>query len=183
MWPFVRRSRLAPIERLHDLIAALARDPVLFMRHGIADTFEGRFELLALHLALVLRRLAMLAAPAADVAQDLTDLAFRRLDQGVREIGIGDVAVPGRMKTLARAFYGRASAYHTALDSPDPKIMVEALRRNVFAGGEGDAEGLALRVTKMARRLEALDLDAILGARFDEAICQRAQSTPGERRS
>lgn len=170
MWPFVRRNRLQPIERLHDSIAALSRDPGLFTRHGIADTFEGRFELLALHLALVLRRLAELPAPAADVAQDLTDLAFRRLDQGLREIGIGDVAVPRRMKALARAFYGRASAYHKALDSQDLKIMAEALRRNVFAGGEGDAEGLAFRVSKTAQRLEALDLDAILGADFPEAI-------------
>jgi cytochrome b pre-mRNA-processing protein 3 len=181
MWPFVRRNRLAPIERLHDGIAALARDPVLFTRHGIADTFEGRFELLALHLALVLRRLAMLPAPAADVAQDLTDVAFRRLDQGLREIGIGDVAVPRRMKTLAKAFYGRASAYHAALDSSDPKFLAEALRRNVFAGGEGDAEGLASAVTRTARQLEALDLEAILAADFEEAFSPRPQSRPGER--
>jgi cytochrome b pre-mRNA-processing protein 3 len=183
MWPFVRRNRLAPIERLHDSIAALARDPILFTRHGVADSFEGRFELLALHLALVLRRLAMLPAPAAEVAQDLTDLAFRRLDQGLREIGIGDVAVPRRMKTLARAFYGRASAYHAALGSSDPKIMAEALRRNVFAGGAGDAEGLALRATKIERRLEALDLDAILGPALDKAISETMEPIPGERRS
>jgi cytochrome b pre-mRNA-processing protein 3 len=183
MWPFVRRNRLAPIERLHDSIAALARDPALFMGYGVADSFEGRFELLALHLALVLRRLAMLPAPAAEVAQDLTDLSFRRLDQGLREIGIGDVAVPRRMKTLARAFYGRASAYHAALGSADPKVMAEALRRNVFAGGEGDAEGLAFRVMTVARRLDALDLDAILGSDFDEAIFERMEPIAGGRRS
>jgi cytochrome b pre-mRNA-processing protein 3 len=181
MWPFVRRNRLAPIERLHDGIAALARDPVLFTRHGIADTFEGRFELLALHLALVLRRLATLPAPAADVAQDLTDVAFRRLDQGLREIGIGDVAVPRRMKTLAKAFYGRANAYHAALDSSDPNSMAEALRRNVFSGGKGDAEGLASLVARRARQLEALDLEAILGGDFEEAFSPNPQSTPGER--
>ena len=176
MWPFVRRNRLAPIERLHDSIAALARDPVLFTRHGVADNFEGRFELLALHLALVLRRLTMLPAPAADVSQDLTDLAFRRLDQGLREIGIGDVAVPRRMKALARAFYGRASAYHAALDSTDPKSIVEALRRNVFAGGPGDAEGLAVVVTRTARGLASLDLEAILEADFKEAIAPTGSS-------
>lgn len=167
MWPFVRRNRLAPIERLHDSVAALARDPILFTRHAVADNFEGRFELLTLHLALVLRRLARLPAPAADAAQDLTDLAFRRLDQGLREIGIGDVAVPRRMKILARAFYGRASAYHAALDSSNAQLMAETLRRNVFAGGEGDADALALRVATIERTLNGLDLDGILGAGFD----------------
>lgn len=167
MWPFVRRNRLAPIERLYDSVAALARDPVLFTNYGVADNFEGRFELLTVHLALVLRRLATLPAPAADAAQDLTDLAFRRLDQGLREIGIGDVAVPRRMKTLARAFYGRASAYHAALEGSNPQPMAEALRRNVFAGGEGDVDGLARRVATIERTLNRLDLDAILGAGFD----------------
>jgi cytochrome b pre-mRNA-processing protein 3 len=181
MWPFVRRNRLAPIERLHVSISALARDPVLFTRHGVADSFEGRFELLALHFALVLRRLAKLPAPAADVAQDLTDLTFLRLDQSLREIGIGDVGVPRRMKTLARAFYGRANAYHAAWDSSDPARLVEALRRNIFAGGEGDAEGLALRIANIERRLEALDLNAILGPGFDDAISRQLDPVPGER--
>ncbi|MBV8184933.1 MAG: ubiquinol-cytochrome C chaperone [Hyphomicrobiales bacterium] len=167
MWPFVRRNRLAPIERLHDSVAALARDPILFTRHGVADTFEGRFELLTLHLALVLRRLGTLPAPAADAAQDLTDLAFRRLDQGLREIGIGDVAVPRRMKSLARAFYGRASAYHAALESSNSRLLAETLRRNVFAGGEGDADGLALRVATIERTLVGLDLDDNLGTGFE----------------
>ncbi|SEE30937.1 cytochrome b pre-mRNA-processing protein 3 [Rhizobiales bacterium GAS188] len=162
MWPFVRRNRLAPVERLHDSIAALARDRDLFTKFGVADTFEGRFELLALHLALVLRRLADLPAPAADMAQDLTDLAFRRLDQGLREIGIGDMGVPKRMKGLAKHFYGRAAAYHAALASGDAGKLVEALRRNVFDGGAGDAEGLATRVAAVERRLSGLDLENLL---------------------
>jgi hypothetical protein len=61
--------------------------------------------------------------------------------------------------------------------------MAEALRRNVFAGGAGDAEGLALRVTKIERRLEALDLDAILGPALDKAISETMEPIPGERPS
>ena len=165
MWPFVRRNRLAPVERLHDSIAALSRNRALFTDYGVADTFEGRFELLTLHLSMVLRRLAELPAPAADMAQDLTDLAFRRLDQGPREIGIGDLGVPKRMKGLAKAFRGRAAAYHAALASGDRGELVEALRRNVFDAGEGDADGLASWVELVERRLASLDLDAMLGLR------------------
>jgi cytochrome b pre-mRNA-processing protein 3 len=162
MWPFVRRNRLAPVELLHDSIAALSRNRALFADYGVADTFEGRFELLTLHLSLVLRRLAELPAPAADMAQELTDLAFRRLDQGLREIGIGDLGVPKRMKGLAKAFYGRAAAYHAALASGDRGELVEALRRNVFDAGAGNADGLASWVARVERRLASLDLDAML---------------------
>ena len=171
MWPFVRRNRLAPVEKLHDSIAAEARDPDLFTRIGIADTFEGRFEILSLHLALVLRRLAELPAPAAEVAQELTDLAFLRLDQGLREIGIGDLSVPKRMKALAKHFYGRAAVYHTALEARDREKLVEALRRNVFGGDKGDAGGLAERIAAFEHRLAGLDLAGLLtkGVRGAEA--------------
>jgi cytochrome b pre-mRNA-processing protein 3 len=167
MWPFVRRGRLAPIEHLHNRVAALARQRRLFTDIGVADSFEGRFELLALHLALILRRLAELPPPAHDVAQDLTNIAFRRLDQGLREIGIGDLAVPKRMKMLAKAFYGRAAAYDAAFASGEPAKLVEALRRNVFAGGAGDADGLVRHVEGLWGRLAGCDLNAVLGCEFE----------------
>ena len=162
MWPFVRRNRLAPIERLYDSVAALSRDPVLFTDIGVADTFEGRFELLTLHLTLTLRRLSQLPPPAADMAQDLTDLSFLRLDQALREIGIGDLGVPKRMKTLAKAFYGRAAAYEAALATKDRGKLVEALRRNVFSGEDRDLEGLAAQIEAIERHLSGLDLDALM---------------------
>jgi cytochrome b pre-mRNA-processing protein 3 len=96
------------------------------------------------------------------MAQELTDLAFHRLDQGLREIGIGDMGVPKRMKTLAKAFYGRAAAYDTALACGDRARLVEALRRNVLDGGKGDADRLASRVEAIERQLAGLDLDAML---------------------
>jgi cytochrome b pre-mRNA-processing protein 3 len=162
MWPFVRRSRLAPVEHLHESIAALSRDRALFTEFGVADTFEGRFELLTLHLALVLRRLSQLPPPAADIAQDLTDLSFQRLDEALREIGIGDLGVPKRMKILAKAFFGRATAYGAALDAGNRAELVESLRRNVLDGGEGDAEALAARAEAFERRLSRLTLETIL---------------------
>ncbi|MBV9137962.1 MAG: ubiquinol-cytochrome C chaperone [Hyphomicrobiales bacterium] len=180
MWPFVRQSRAAPIERLHDKVAALARRPILFTRFGVADTFEGRFELLALHFALILRRLGRLPSPASDAAQELVDLVFRRLDQGVREIGVGDVAVPRRMKVLARAFYGRANAYDKALDSADPARIADVLRRNVFADGQGDAGGLARWAMKIERALGELDLGEILGEDLEAAVSDSQQAVPGE---
>jgi len=167
MWPFVRRNRLAPIERLHDRVAALARKRRLFADFGVADSFEGRFELLVLHLALVLRRLAELPPPAQDAAQDLTNIAFRRLDQGLREIGIGDLGVPKRMLTLAGAFYGRAAAYDAAFNSGERAKLIDALRRNVFAGEAADYDGLARHVEALRCRLAHCDLDALLGCEFE----------------
>jgi cytochrome b pre-mRNA-processing protein 3 len=140
----------------------------LFTDIGVADSFEGRFELLALHVALVLRRLSQLPPPAGDVAQDLTDLFFRRLDEALREIGVGDLGVPKRMKVLAKAFYGRAAAYDKALSDKDSKELVEVLRRNVLDGKEGDAAVLATRVDMVEHRLAELSLDSLLAGALEK---------------
>jgi cytochrome b pre-mRNA-processing protein 3 len=49
-------------------------------------------------------------------------------------MGIGDLAVPGKMRRVGEAFYGRQVAYRAALAASDPNELVLALRRNVFAG-------------------------------------------------
>jgi cytochrome b pre-mRNA-processing protein 3 len=177
MWPFVRRRRSLAIERLYDAVASLARRPHLFAEFGVADTFEGRFEMLTLHLALLLRRLALLPSPASDVAQELIDLNFLRLDQGLREIGVGDVGVPKRMKRLARAFYGRVGAYDAALKDGDGAALAEALRRNVLAAGQGDPEALAADAAAIDRELAGRGLEDLLAGRLASAEPRRRQAS------
>ena len=59
---------------------------------------------MSLHVILVLRALRDLPPPADDVAKDLTDAFFQDIDASLREMGIGDIGVPKRMKKLAARF-------------------------------------------------------------------------------
>ncbi len=138
---FRRSANRALVDRLYGEIVAAARDPALFTDYAIPDTVEGRFEAMTLHAALVLRQLNVMAPPAPDLAQDLANAVFRHLDATLREMGVGDVAVPKRMKTLAEAFLGRGVAYDQALRAGG-SALAEALARNVYAGG-ADAHRLA----------------------------------------
>ena len=83
------------------------------------DTPLGRYEMLALHMFLFLHRMRGEVGTAAAVAQEVTDTFFLDVDHSLRELGIGDVGVPKRVKKLARMFYGRAAAYGEALDAGD----------------------------------------------------------------
>jgi cytochrome b pre-mRNA-processing protein 3 len=150
------------MDGLYARIAGASREPELYLRLGVPDTGEGRFESLTLHVVLVLRRLRGLPAPADDVAQDLVDLTFSQIDAALREMGIGDVAVPKRMKALARAFYGRAASYDAALDAGDMALLAAALARNVLGRDGASADGLALYARMAEEGLARLDLDAIL---------------------
>ena len=96
----------------------------------VPDTPLGRFEMLALHMFLFLHRMRGEAGDCRAVAQELTDTFFLDVDHSLRELGIGDIGVPKRMKKLARMFYGRAAAYAEALEPAMPRLT-EALARNV----------------------------------------------------
>ena len=154
-----RRTILA----LHRRIGEAARRPGLYTALGVPDTVEGRFEALSLHVILVLRRLGQLPPPAADVAQDLVDSVFMQLDASLRELGIGDMGVPKRIKKLGASFYARAGAYGAALDAGDRTALAEALARNPLDGaGPEAAVPLAAYVEAAASALSSQDLDGLL---------------------
>lgn len=160
---FRRRPAKHPsVDRLHGEIMAAARQPALFVDYGVADTVEGRFEAVALIASVVLRRLMMLPAPGAQIAQELTDDIFARFDIALREIGVADVGVAKRMKTMAQGFLGRASAYRAALESADPQALTQTVARNVYGGDASHAAALADYAARCATALEACGLEHYL---------------------
>lgn len=148
------------VDRLHGEIVAAARQPALYARLGAPDTFEGRFELLALHAGAVLRRLETLGkagdAAAADLARDLADAIFLRLDHTLREQGVGDLAVPKRMKKFAEAFYGRLAACEKAMADGTGDALRLVVARNVLAD-ESATEAAGPLATYLRRLWSAMD--------------------------
>ncbi len=132
-----KKARRQRAQELYDRIVAQSRQPYFYADLAVPDSVAGRFEILALHMFLVLTRLRWKADADPDRAQDLVDLFFLDMDTVNRELGVGDLAVPKRMKRLAAGFYGRLSAYEDALgaekntDLPDDPLAV-ALLRNVY---------------------------------------------------
>jgi cytochrome b pre-mRNA-processing protein 3 len=178
---FRGRQNAPLIDRLHGEVVAASREPVLFTDFGIADDLDGRFESLALHGALVLRRLKDLPAPGPEIAQDLADAIFRHFDIGLRELGVSDVGVPRRMRDLAQAFLGRASAYQAALNENETlrgAALGAALSRNVF-GGEKDGAELAGYVLALDAKLAQMPLAQFLeGPIFQPDAVSVAKEVP-----
>lgn len=157
------------VETLYERVAAAARRPTLYRDLGVPDTVEGRFEMMTLHAHVVVRRLRALPDPAGDLAQDLVDRIFAGFDAALRELGVGDIVVPKRMKTLASAFLGRSKAYEQAiLDVGDDRALHEALARNVFnsaPGHEAGTHALVGLVRDTVAAFEALGFDDFVAAR------------------
>jgi cytochrome b pre-mRNA-processing protein 3 len=140
---FWRRSQSRTIGALYGAIVAQARSATFYTDYGVPDTLDGRFDLLVLHLVLLLRRLDRQEGPKRQLGQELFDAFCRDLDANLREMGIGDFTVPKRMQGFAEAFYGRQAAYLATLTEPDPQDFENALARNIF-GGAGRAGAACL---------------------------------------
>jgi cytochrome b pre-mRNA-processing protein 3 len=119
------------IGALYSEIVAAARREAFFSDWEVPDTPLGRFEMLSLHMFLLQHRLRGEAGVAREIAQQLIDDFFTDVDQSLRELGIGDLGVPKRMKKLARMFYGRTTVYGAALDAGNREELAAALARNV----------------------------------------------------
>jgi cytochrome b pre-mRNA-processing protein 3 len=153
-----RRANRILIDQLHGKIVAASRAPFLYIDLGVPDTFEGRFEMVTLYAGLVIRRLTQLPGIGAELAQELADSVFRHFEIALREIGIGDVAVPKRLKRMAEAFYGRNKAYGDGLDEHVSNRLAKALARNVYGEEDVARAPMALSLTHHVRAAaEALD--------------------------
>ena len=165
-----RRANRILIEQIHGEIVAAARAPALYARWAVPDTLDGRFEIMALHAGLAMRRLGELGELGEQIAQDLFDCVFRHFEDALREMAIGDAGVARRVKTMAAAFYGRNRAYGEALAARDAEALSAALARNVYGAGDVDAapsaRDLAAYVLGAAAALEREGIDAFAGGRF-----------------
>jgi cytochrome b pre-mRNA-processing protein 3 len=129
------RKDEARVHAIYAAIVAQARQPVFYADLGVQDTVSGRYEMLVLHAFLYMHRLKNETSEAKDMAQMVFDLMFADMDRNLREIGIGDLSVPKKIKKMGQVFYGRAKAYDAALDS-GVMALAEAVQRNVY-GGDG----------------------------------------------
>ena len=175
---FRRNSQAPTIHALYGAIVAQARSVTFYADYRVPDTVEGRFDLIVLHLVLLLNRLGRRAEGGRGLGQELLgqellgqellgqelfDAFCRDLDANLREMGVGDLAVPKRMQALAEAFYGRQAAYLAALDAADPRLFEKALARNIFpAGNDAGAAQLARYARAVVTRLDAQDGGALI---------------------
>lgn len=118
-------------DALYASIVAAARQERLYSDWQVPDTPLGRFEMMSLHMFLLQHRLRDEQGTARETAQVLIDEFFTDVEHSLRELGVGDLGVPKRMKKLAKMFYGRTAAYDDAIGRRDADDLAAALRRNV----------------------------------------------------
>jgi cytochrome b pre-mRNA-processing protein 3 len=109
--------------KLYGAIVAQARLPVFYQALGVPDTLEGRFLVLSLHLFAVHRRLKAEGEPARGIAQDLADRFTADMETVLREIGVGDLSIPKKVRGVAAAGASLLEILERAVSSGDDAVV------------------------------------------------------------
>lgn len=154
------RSELRP---LYDAVVAAARAPIWYREGGVPDTLEGRFDMVAALLALVLLRLEAEGDAAKAESVALTEIFIDDMDGTLRQIGIGDFVVGKHVGKLVGALGGRLGALRTAFAGETE--LEAAVRRNIFREappGDEAVARVAARLRDFHGRLAQADMARLL---------------------
>jgi cytochrome b pre-mRNA-processing protein 3 len=165
MWQDRRRRARA----LYESIVAQARTRAFYADLGVPDTPEGRFEMVALHLVLVLERLARTEETGQRLARALTETFAVDLDDNLREMSVGDLAVPRQVKRAIGALHERYDGYRAALADADEAPLTVAIQSRLAGldAGQGlDARRICAYLRLARHRLDLEPTAEVLAGRI-----------------
>lgn len=146
---------------LYAAVVTAAREPHWYLAGGVPDTIDGRFDMVAAVLSVVLLRLERDGDAAAPSAQ-LTERFIDDMDGQLRESGIGDVGIGKHVGKMMSMLGGRLGAYRETLAGGD---LADALQRNLYRGaapGEAAVDHVATELRALRDRLDARTTSAIV---------------------
>ena len=142
-------ARQMAANRLYHCIVQQSRSPGFYNHAGVADTVDGRFDMIVVHAFIVMHRLRDGDKDAADLSQALFDEMFMDMDRSLREMGVGDMGIGRRVRAMGTAFLGRVDAYHRALEAGGDELE-RALMRNLYRS-EASPEAGACAIGRYVR--------------------------------
>ncbi len=151
----------ASVRPLYDAIIAEARLPHWYVEGQVADSIDGRFDMVNVVLALVLIRMEAMGGEAETPSSLLAESFVADMDGQLRELGIGDIGVGKHIGRMMGALGGRLGAYRDGFGAGgDPR---DALVRNVYRGQNPDPRALEHVVTALKLLFERLSEVSLTG--------------------
>lgn len=125
-----------------------ARDQQFYNLCNVNDDPRGRFEMLSIHLFLMMRRLKdekIDPNSSHQINQELCDLFVADMDHCLRDLQLSELKIDKQYKIFVEGFYGRLMAYDKALEttinkgesdnlSLESSKLLEALVKNIYNG-------------------------------------------------
>lgn len=163
-------SKAQGVAELYAAVTSQARQLIFFHDYQVPDTPQGRFEMLALHVSLMLRRLKFLRPQEGEafshLSQKLCDWVVADLEESLRAMPVSELKITRHFKSFIEGFYGRLVAYDKALELNDKAMLEQAIRRNVYGivdeVADDTVKGLVAYVRQTWDWLQETDMPQII---------------------
>ncbi len=174
-WFAGRAARKEAAEKIYDAIVAQSRNPGFYIRCSVPDTLSGRFDMLVIHMFVVLQILKLGGREGQLLAQEIVEAFIREMDTMVRDLGVSDRNVPKEVRKIAQLFYGQLLAYSTALQRNNMKALGTEISKS-FQEGDGSvdqaiaSDSIALYIKQSIKNIQEMPLNMLLqgNIRFPE---------------
>jgi cytochrome b pre-mRNA-processing protein 3 len=160
-----RQDDRAYLRPLWHRVVELARDRVWYAECGVADSVPGRFDMVALVLAVVLLRMEREAA-LIEPSVRLSELFVEDMEGQLRQRGIGDMVVGKHVGKLMGALGGRLGAIREAIPKGEAALADVVARNATMSPGGGDPARIAARLRGFAGKLDALSGAEVLAGKI-----------------
>ena len=151
------------LDALYRSVVAAGRDPIWYRDGQVPDTVDGRFDMIATILSLVLIRLEQAGPEGRADAALLTELFIADMDGNIRQLGTGDLMVGKHIGKMMGAVGGRLGAYRAALETGEG--LNAAVARNIFHDAppsDAAAGFVAARLGRFHAALAEREIDMLM---------------------
>ncbi|MEE9346660.1 MAG: ubiquinol-cytochrome C chaperone family protein [Robiginitomaculum sp.] len=145
---FKRRAEDVSAANLYSACLSQSRLPEFYRSIGVADSYDGRVDLLTLHLTFIMKAARKFGAAGEQLSQALYDVMVEDFNIAMREEGLSDTGIKRRIKPMLALFYARAKVYMAALESGDD---LQALMSQTLLADAGSSKGAAVMADYMGR--------------------------------
>jgi cytochrome b pre-mRNA-processing protein 3 len=169
-WFSERAARKEAAEKIYDAIVAQSRNPAFYLRFGVPDTLSGRFDMLVIHMFMVLQNLRLGGKEGELLGREVVEAFIREMDSMVRDLGVSDNQVPKEVRRIAGLFYGQILIYAAAAEKQDPAALGEAVWKSFRSGNPGtqvNAQGVAEYILEALEAVRQTPLTHLLQGYLD----------------
>ena len=147
-------------------VIEISRLPEYYAKSGVADSLDGRFDMVVNVLATAILRMEKSRSLKGKTAL-ITELFVEDMDGQLRESGVGDMVVGKHMGKLMSALGGRIGALRTAFEGGNMDELAKVLERNVhWREDGGDPADLAARLLALHQDFASHGDEDVLAGRI-----------------
>lgn len=113
-------------QRVYAKLMRQSRTPEFYGNGRMPDSYDGRIDVLTIHIAAVLSNLNRFEKNGETLGQALFDEMKDDFEIALREEALSDASVKKRIQPMISLFYDRVKRYAEALNQPEPVAAVES---------------------------------------------------------